>query len=75
MRALNWLTLILLIIGGINWGLVGVANIDLVADIFGSAARLIYAIVGLAALYQIVVLIVEPASEPERLTSGPDRRP
>jgi uncharacterized membrane protein YuzA (DUF378 family) len=74
MRSLNWLTLILLVIGGINWGLVGVANIDLVADIFGNAARLIYAIVGLAALYQIVVLIVEPASEPERLTSDSNQR-
>ena len=45
----------LLVIGGLNWGLVGAANFDLVATIFGEMSllsRLVYVVVGVAALYQ-----------------------
>ena len=52
--------LILLIIGGINWGLVGFFNYNLVAAVFGGSlliiSRIIYAVVGLAALYAISFL-------------------
>lgn len=44
---------ILLIIGGLNWGLVGLFNFDLVAAIFGSGsilARIVYVVVGLSAI-------------------------
>ncbi len=48
------LFLCLLIIGGINWGLVGLLSFDLVAYIFGSAAsimaRIVYVLVGISAL-------------------------
>ena len=57
MKALNLTTLLLTIIGGINWGLVGIANVNLVAAIFGANTgleRLIYVVVGLSALYQLV---------------------
>ncbi|MGI5827736.1 MAG: DUF378 domain-containing protein [Patescibacteria group bacterium] len=49
----DWLFLILLIIGGINWGLVGLFGLDLVAAIFGATilARIIYILVGISALY------------------------
>ena len=51
------LILILLIIGGINWGLIGFFNYNLVSGIFGAnlivISRIIYAVVGLAALYAI----------------------
>ena len=50
---LGAISLILLIIGGLNWGLVGLADFDLVAAIFGEGSilsRIIYVIVGLAAL-------------------------
>ena len=60
MKALNLATLVLIIIGGINWGLVGVADFNLVAAIFGEQTlitRIIYALVGLSALWQIVPLI------------------
>jgi len=60
MRALNILTLVLLIVGGINWGLVGLLNFDLVAAIFGemsALSRIVYSLVGLAAIYQIVPLV------------------
>jgi uncharacterized membrane protein YuzA (DUF378 family) len=45
--------LVLLIVGGINWGLVGLFNIDLVAALFGSGtspSRVVYVLVGIAAL-------------------------
>ena len=50
----DWLTLILLVVGGLNWGLVGFFGFDLVAKIFGDMAfltRAVYALVGLSALY------------------------
>ncbi|HTJ99226.1 MAG TPA: DUF378 domain-containing protein [Bordetella sp.] len=53
---LDWIALVLAIIGGLNWGLVGAFNFDLVAAIFGAGstiARLVYILVGLAALYLI----------------------
>jgi uncharacterized membrane protein YuzA (DUF378 family) len=56
MKALNVLTLILLIVGGLNWGLVGLFGFDLVAALFGGGSalsRLVYLLVGLSALWQI----------------------
>lgn len=51
------LTLILVIIGAINWGLIGFFRYDLVSSIFGGnlavVSRIIFAIVGLAGLYAI----------------------
>jgi uncharacterized membrane protein YuzA (DUF378 family) len=54
LTALDWIALILLIVGGLNWGLVGVFNFDLVATIFQAipvVARIVYAGVGLSAIY------------------------
>ena len=60
MKTLNILTLILLIIGGINWGLVGLFQFDLVAAVFGgqaaALARVVYVLVGLSALWQLMPL-------------------
>lgn len=59
MRAINLLTLVLVIIGGVNWGLVGAFNFDLVAAIFGemsAISRAVYILVGLSALWQIIPL-------------------
>jgi uncharacterized membrane protein YuzA (DUF378 family) len=56
MRTLNIITLALVVIGGINWGLVGFFDFNLVAAIFGPGSaltRLIYCLVGLSALWQI----------------------
>ena len=61
MKAINLITLVLVIVGGINWGLVGLAQFDLVAAIFGGQdallARVVYVLVGLSALWQIVPLL------------------
>ena len=54
MNSLDWIALILVIIGGLNWGLVGIINFNLVAAIFGEMsliARIIYALVGISAIY------------------------
>ena len=53
-NAMDWIALILLIVGGLNWGLVGLADFDLVAAIFGDGSalsRIVYVLVGLAALF------------------------
>jgi hypothetical protein len=52
---LYWISIVLVIIGGLNWGLVGLFNFDLVASIFGvgTLTKIIYDLVGLAALYMI----------------------
>jgi len=55
----DWLASILVIIGGLNWGLVGFFKFDLVAAIFGdmsALSRIIYGLVGLASLWMIYVL-------------------
>lgn len=52
--------LILLIIGGINWGFIALFNWDVFVGVFGdmnSMIRLAYGVIGLAALYRIVIWI------------------
>lgn len=53
---------ILLIIGGLNWGLYGLVNLDLVAMLLGSIpilATIVYALVGLSAVYMIYSLLIK----------------
>ncbi len=57
-NVLKWIAMILLIIGGLNWGLVGIFKFDLVAAILGPMtliARIVYALVGLSAIYVIII--------------------
>jgi uncharacterized protein len=63
MKRLDTAAAALLIVGGLNWGLVAIAKFDLVAWIFGedfgttnAASRIVYGLVGLAAVYGIAVL-------------------
>jgi len=63
MKKLDWLAATLLLVGGLNWGLVALAKFDLVAWIFGlefgetdAATRVVYGLVGLAAVYGIGAL-------------------
>jgi uncharacterized membrane protein YuzA (DUF378 family) len=54
MSGLDWLAMILVIVGGVNWGLVGAFNFNLVDVIFGSwpaIVRIAYVVVGLSGLY------------------------
>ncbi len=55
MKMLDVVAAILLVVGGLNWGLVGIFQLDLVAALFGEASalsRLVYTLVGLSAVYQ-----------------------
>lgn len=64
MRGLYKTAVVLVIIGGLNWGLVGFFDWNLVDAIFGEGSalsRIIYAIVGLAAVYMIIARLVRPA--------------
>ncbi|WP_449539170.1 DUF378 domain-containing protein [Ferdinandcohnia sp. Marseille-Q9671] len=60
MNGLQRLALLLVIIGAINWGLIGFFQFDLVAAIFGGQdsflSRIIYGLVGLAGLYSLSLL-------------------
>ena len=56
---LGWIAAVLVIVGAINWGLVGIFQWDLVEAIFGSVdwlLRTVYTIVGIAGLYMIYVM-------------------
>lgn len=64
MRIVNALAATLVIVGALNWGLVAVAEFDLVAEIFGlefgetnAATRAVYGLVGLAGAYSIWALV------------------
>lgn len=60
---------VLLIIGGLNWGLYGLWGVDLVAYLPGILATIVYVLVGIAAIIEIVALVggekkSSPVSEP-----------
>ncbi len=54
LSTIDWVAIILVLVGGLNWGLVGFLKFNLVTAIFGDASiisRLVFAIVGLATIY------------------------
>ena len=64
MKKLDAVAALLVVVGGLNWGLVALAEFDLVAWIFGeefgatnAASRIVYALVGIAAVYAIASLL------------------
>ena len=71
MKAVNLITLLLVIVGGLNWGLVGLFSFDLVAAIFGAGStlsRLVYVLVGVSAAWQVVPFAkAMSADEPDAL--------
>lgn len=70
---LDKLSLSLAIIGGLNWGLIGLFNFDLVAFLFGGSgtwlARIVYVLVALAALWCLTILF-RPTGDEERRQSA-----
>lgn len=59
MKIVDKIALVLIIIGAINWGLVGIFNFNLVDAIFGTMSvisRIIYALVGISGLWTIKIL-------------------
>ncbi len=56
MNVLDWIVIVLVVIGALNWGLVGIFRYDVVKSIFGdmtTLTRTIYTLVGLSGLYLI----------------------
>jgi uncharacterized membrane protein YuzA (DUF378 family) len=59
MKGLNAITMLLLIIGGINWAILGIAGLNIIATIFAFApivTTIVYVLAGLAAVYQLLPL-------------------
>ena len=57
-HVIKWIAWILVVIGALNWGLVGLFNYDLVASLFGAGsviANVIYVLVGVSALWLAVM--------------------
>jgi len=62
MNILDWIAWLLVVIGGLNWGLVGIFEWDLVAAIFGDGAlvsRIVYTLVGVSTLYLIGMMMMK----------------
>ena len=80
MRKLELLALALVLVGALNWGLVAIAEFDLVAAVFGlefgetnAASRIVYGLVGLAGVYGVVSLASRRSSvaiRPARASSA-----
>jgi uncharacterized membrane protein YuzA (DUF378 family) len=61
-KNVSLVAMLLVVVGALNWGLVGFFDYNLVGEIFGSAtdaARVVYALVGLAGVYQVVEFVSE----------------
>jgi hypothetical protein len=57
LNTIDWVALVLVIVGGLNWGLVGLLDFDLVATLLGdmsTLARIVYVLVALSAVYLLV---------------------
>ena len=70
MSPVNVLTLIVVILGAINWGLLGLFQVDLVAALFGgpqtALSRVIYIVVGVSGIYQLAPLLNVLSGEAEK---------
>jgi uncharacterized protein len=80
MKKLDLVAAVLVIVGALNWGLVAIAQFDLVAWIFGQdfgstnvGSRIVYGLVGLAALYGIGALLRRPAGARAHAAAVPAR--
>ena len=70
MKIIDKIALILVIIGAINWGLIGIFNLNLVELIFGNMtafARIIYSLVGIAAVINIMLLFIDLDKREDRI--------
>ena len=58
---IGWVVGLLLVVGGLNWGLVGLFNLDVVATVFGGTAALgskvVYVLIGAAASYKLAKMV------------------
>jgi uncharacterized protein len=76
-KKLDILTAALVIVGGVNWGLVAVAEFDLVATLVGldfgetnAVSRIVYGLVGLAAIHQLALLPARRGTHDHRVAAA-----
>ncbi len=71
-RSLRLVAFVLVVVGAVNWGLVGLAQFDLVAALFGGSAsalsRIVYSLVGIAGL---LLVVLQSASSAASAPTGP----
>jgi uncharacterized membrane protein YuzA (DUF378 family) len=69
MKTLNVITLMVVILGALNWGLLGLFQVDLVAALFGgpqtALSRFLYILVGVSGIYQLIPLVNALSSDVE----------
>ena len=61
-NVINWIALILLVVGGLNWGLIGLLDFDLVASLFGAmttVTKIIYSLVGVSAIWVLIARLMK----------------
>lgn len=78
MSWIDWIAMILLVVGGLNWGLVGFFKYDLVAKIFGdmsTVARIVYDLVGVAALWTILKMFMMGGGKKDMMTPPTSNTP
>lgn len=65
---LEWLAEILVVIGGLNWGLVGAFQLDVVSKLLGAGtiAKAVYILVGIAALYIVIFVWLLPQGDKKK---------
>ena len=66
MGILEWIAFALVVVGALNWGLIGLFGFDLVASIFGDMSiisRIVYSLVGASGMYMIGALFMQPSDK------------
>jgi len=66
MNAVDYVAWVLVVVGGLNWGLVGAFQYNLVDSLFGvdsGISRVVYTLVGLAAVYLVVALLTKKSAK------------
>jgi len=59
LNIIDWIAILLLIVGGLNWGLMGILELNLISKFFGEMSnitRIIYILVGLSSLYLLLTI-------------------
>jgi uncharacterized membrane protein YuzA (DUF378 family) len=72
LSALSWIAFVLVIIGALNWGLVGAFSFDLVAALFGplsAASRIVYVLVAIAGIYLLFDLVARGRRDVDPINS------
>jgi uncharacterized membrane protein YuzA (DUF378 family) len=73
-RTIEWVALVLVVVGAVNWGLVGLAQFDLVAALFGGQAaplsRVVYSLVGLAGVALLALRSQQELAHTARLKTA-----